>query len=101
MTTSQKNWFETFGEEAEAGRQYLSPDIIDFLERVHADHENDFHYYVTGLWAPSEMMDFIFNFLTGPGTYRMPKRKKRHGMVKYLNLYATSINIVSHGNGLV
>jgi hypothetical protein len=56
LEQNRKTWFEYHGDEAEAIRDTLSPDLIAFLERAYeVDCENghSFFYYVAGLFSPA------------------------------------------------
>jgi hypothetical protein len=53
-----KPWFDLWGDEAEALRKTLSPNLVAFLERAfvtNADHS--FFYYVCGLDYPSGLFE--------------------------------------------
>lgn len=97
-----KNWFEVMGEVgAEEKRPLLSKEIIKFLERVHANNEWNFAYWVDAILPPERIADNLENYHTGPGTYQMPKRRQKKGIARYVTLYGTSVNMVSHSEGLI
>jgi hypothetical protein len=53
-----KTWFDLWGDEAEALRNTLSPDLVAFLERAYATHaDHSFFYYVSGLDYPSGLFE--------------------------------------------
>jgi hypothetical protein len=59
-----QTWFDHFGEEAEALRTTLSPDLLTFLRGAHITPlDHSFFYYVSGLYSPSAFFEHaeLFN----------------------------------------
>lgn len=90
-----QNWFQFNGKEAEAARHFLSADTTAFLERVHANYNESFHYYVGTLTSPSRILQFNTGYWS-----EEPSKKKKNLLVKYVILYEAN-NIASHPEGLM
>jgi len=64
LASHSKPWFQVFGEEAEAERSALSPDLVQFLEQVQIPRVEEegfyteFFYWVQGLSHPEYMFEF-------------------------------------------
>ena len=64
LASHSKSWFQVFGEEAEAERSALSPDLVQFLEQVQIPRVEEegfypeFFYWVQGLSHPEYMFEF-------------------------------------------
>ncbi|KAI4614255.1 uncharacterized protein J4E87_009653 [Alternaria ethzedia] len=64
LASHGKSWFQVFGEEAEAERSNLSPDLVQFLEQVQIPRVEEegfypeFFYWVQGLSHPEYMFEF-------------------------------------------
>jgi hypothetical protein len=92
-----RTWFDTFGEEAEAIRSDLAPDLIRFLEhaRFIRDPESkvNFFYWVQNLASPEYMLQMSDMFPYG-------SRNGKEWKQRYMVLYAMS-NFTGHICGLV
>ena len=64
LASHSKSWFEVFGDEAEAERSNLSPNLIQFLEQIQIPRVEEegfypeFFYWVQGLSHPEYMFEF-------------------------------------------
>lgn len=109
-----KNWFEVVAEYDNKARDLrpedlrlkdvrplLSKEVGQFLERVYANNDWTFAYWVEGMMPPERIANNLMNFKTGPGTYGKPKVRKKKGIARYLTLYGTSWGMVSHSEGLM
>ncbi|KAF2635500.1 hypothetical protein P280DRAFT_411396 [Massarina eburnea CBS 473.64] len=86
-----KNWFDTYGTEADKMRKYLSKELVAYLERAGVSNDWSFHWYVYGLQHP----DYIFfwdELFSWKGGYMDKKR--------YVVLYGAN-DISEHQVGLV
>jgi hypothetical protein len=78
-----QSWFVFYGEDAEDMRDYLSPDLVAFLERAwEVGDDHSFFYYVSGLNHPTAMFS--------------EHLKDR----RFLTLY-TANDIAEHPDGLI
>jgi hypothetical protein len=89
-----QEWLDTFGEEAEAVRGDLVPDLVEFLEQARFvyDWEHEVHlsffYWVQNLASP----DFKFEM--------QKYEQEKEGETRYLVLYAMN-NFTGHFYGLM
>jgi hypothetical protein len=95
LERNRKTWFDYHGDEAEAIRDVLSPDIFAFLERAYVmdcEGGHAFFYYVGGLFSPSLVHEIseIFDHDSEDG-----------GMLQNIVLYNMNSSFGSHPVGLV
>ncbi|KAF2993162.1 hypothetical protein E8E13_000065 [Curvularia kusanoi] len=95
LERNRKTWFDYHGDEAEAIRDILSPDIIAFLERAYVvdwDGGHAFFYYVAGLFTPSLVHELSETFNND---------FSEDGMLQNIVLYNMNSSFGSHPVGLV
>ncbi|KAH4063780.1 hypothetical protein HBH50_186600 [Parastagonospora nodorum] len=95
LERNRKTWFDYHGDEAEAIRDILSPDIIAFLERayeVDCEDGHAFFYYVAGLFSPSLIHELSETF---------NHDSSEDGILQNIVLYNMNSSFGSHPVGLV
>jgi hypothetical protein len=93
----RQTWFEKYGDNAEAIRDLLSPDLTAFLERAYeVDHNgHSFFYYVNGLFSP-QIVHEQSDSLNEPWW-----QDGEQGDMRHIVLYVMNYSFGSHPMGLM
>jgi hypothetical protein len=94
----RQTWFEKYGDDAEAIRDLLSPNLTAPLERAYEidyDGGHSFFYYVNGLFSPQIVHD------QSDGLNEAWWQDGEEGALRQIVLYVMNYSFGSHPMGLV